>query len=131
MYNKLAKRQKNLSIPGFYSLFGTIIAVPVFEIIVSSTMKTKWSQGMAKILAVLILILLLGAAQVVWATPPSDPNIWATASAVGPDVGSPAGSYSTCWTINPTSEWPAGWLLVGVEFSPDGKIGRASCRERV
>jgi hypothetical protein len=75
---------------------------------------------MSRVLVVFMLILLLVAAQAVWATPPSDPNTWATASVVGPNVGSPAGSYSNCWTVNPTSDWPAGWLLVGVEFQPDG-----------
>jgi hypothetical protein len=75
---------------------------------------------MGRILVILTLVLLLGAVSAVWATPPSDPNTWATASATGPDIGSPAGSYSMCWTINPTADWPAGWLLVGVEFQPDG-----------
>jgi hypothetical protein len=75
---------------------------------------------MSRVFTVVVLILLLAAAQAVWATPPSDPNTWATASATGPNVGSPAGSYSNCWTVNPTADWPAGWLLVGVEFQPDG-----------
>jgi hypothetical protein len=75
---------------------------------------------MSRVLTVVVLILLLAAAQAVWATPPSDPNTWATASVTGPDVGSLAGNYTMCWTVNPTADWPAGWLLAGVSFQPDG-----------
>jgi hypothetical protein len=75
---------------------------------------------MKQILIAVIVITLLLAAQAAWAEAPSDPNTWATATVIGPDQGSPAGDYSMCWSVVPTANWPAGWLLVGVEFSPDG-----------
>lgn len=69
---------------------------------------------------IFIVLLLFVLAQAVWASAPSDPNTWATAAVSGPPQGSPAGSYTSDWTVTPTANWPSGWLLIGLEFQPDG-----------
>ena len=69
--------------------------------------------------AFLVALLLLALATAGWAAS-SDPNDWATADVSGPLVGSPQGTYTSTWGVSPTADWPTEWLLIGVEFHPDG-----------
>lgn len=70
--------------------------------------------------AVLLLIALvvLVCTQGAWAA--VDANPWIDAVVSGPIPGSPAGSYTSTWTVTPTAEWPSDWVMIGLEFQPDG-----------
>ena len=61
--------------------------------------------------------MLLGAAQAAWSF---DPNLAANGYVDGPAPGSPAGSYTSTWTVEALPGWESGWLLVALEFQPDG-----------
>ncbi len=75
----------------------------------------------------IVLLFLVGTCHAAWGFS-SDPNDWATAWVDGPWMG-PAGTYTSTWTVQPNyAEWPDGsgasdeWLLVGLEFQPDGGL---------
>jgi hypothetical protein len=61
--------------------------------------------------------MLLGAAQAAWSF---DPNLAANGYVDGPAPGSPAGPYTSTWTVEALPGWEPGWLLVELEFQPDG-----------
>jgi hypothetical protein len=74
-----------------------------------------------KKLVLLLVAVLVVTASTAWSTPLTDPNTWATATVDGPAQGSLAGTYTSTWTIlSNTTNWESGWLLVGIEFQPDG-----------
>jgi len=68
--------------------------------------------------SIVVVLLVLGAAHTAGAVS-MDPNDWAVGYVDGPWTGGP-GEYTSTWTVDPTADWPAGWLLVGLEFQPDG-----------
>jgi hypothetical protein len=71
--------------------------------------------------AFLLMAVLAIAATAAWAAPPSDPNLWATAAVDAPTQGEPTGTSTSTWTVSPSvADWPGGWLLIGIEFQPDG-----------
>jgi hypothetical protein len=78
---------------------------------------------MKRATSLIVVLLLIATAQIAWGFS-SDPNDWATATVDGPWSGGP-GTYTSTWSVHPTAEWPydlptTEWLLVGVEFQPDG-----------
>jgi hypothetical protein len=71
-----------------------------------------------RITILLAVLLLLTAAQAAWSF---DANLAADGYVDGPAVGSPAGAtYTSTWTVQPLAGWESGWLLVELEFQPDG-----------
>jgi hypothetical protein len=70
-----------------------------------------------RITILLAVLMLLGAAQAAWSF---DANSAANGYVDGPAVGSPAGTYTSTWTVSPLAGWESGWLLVALEFQPDG-----------
>jgi hypothetical protein len=84
---------------------------------------------MRTVVFLLMAVLIAVTTAATWAAAPSDPNLWATASVDGPAQGSAAGTYTSTWTLTSnTLDWPSGWLLIGIEFQPDGNgLTNISC----
>ena len=70
-----------------------------------------------RITILLAVLMLLGAAQAAWSF---DANSAANGYVDGPAPGSPMGTYTSTWTVDALPGWEAGWLLVELEFQPDG-----------
>jgi hypothetical protein len=70
-----------------------------------------------RITMLLAVLVLLGAAQAAWSF---DANLAANGYVTGPVPGSAPGTYTSTWTVEPLAGWESGWLLVALEFQPDG-----------
>jgi len=82
---------------------------------------------MKRVTILMVVLSLIATAQIAWGFS-ADPNDWATATVDGPWTGGP-GTYTSTWSVHPntdpTTGWPydpptTEWLLVGLEFQPDG-----------
>jgi len=72
---------------------------------------------MRTVALLLTLSLLLVASQAGWCF---DANLAADGYVDMPSPGAPAGNFTSTWTVDALPGWEAGWLMVELEFQPDG-----------